>query len=371
MILLLVCGTLLLAYGMLVIRYWWTWQRIPLYRASPAAPRLKVSVIIPARNEEKMIGRLLQALQQQDYPVQLTELIVVDDHSTDETARIVSGFPAVQLIRLQEDGLNAYKKKAIDTGIARASGELILCTDADTEPGPGWISTMISFAVEKKAAFVAAPVLMKGRNNLLNVFQSLDFMMLQAITGAVVQQKTLTMCNGANLAYTKEAFRAVGGFSGIDDIASGDDMLLMYKIWQRYPQQVHYLKSRDAIVVTAPQDNWRAFIRQRIRWASKAGHYQDKRFLPVLLLVYSVNLIFGVLAVLAVCCAGWWKWLLLAWLVKTLAEWPLMHAAARFFQQMPLLIWFFFLQPLHILYTIFSGFLGQTGAYEWKGRKVR
>lgn len=371
MILLLVCGALLLAYSILLVYYWYAWQRIPVYRAPAAPGQTRVTVVIPARNEEQRIGSLLLALQNQDYPAALYEVIVVDDHSSDGTAGIVSGFPDVRLIRLQEDALNSYKKKAIETGIAHATGDMILCTDADTVPGPRWIRTMTAFTTEKKAVFVAAPVLMKGGLGGLSVFQSLDFMMLQAITGAVVQERSLSMCNGANLAYTKEVFRALDGFSGIDDIASGDDMLLMYKICQRYPQQVYYLKSPDAIVATAPQDNWRAFIRQRIRWASKAGRYQDKRFWPVLLLVYCNNLSFLVLAVLSVCCAGWWQWLLLGVVVKTLAELPLMISAARFFKQLSLLAWFVFLQPLHILYTIVSGFLGQAGPYEWKGRRVR
>lgn len=371
MIFLLVCGALLLGYSILVLCYWYAWQRIPVYRASGHTDIIKVTVVIPARNEEKGIGALLQALQKQDYPPGWFEVIVVDDHSTDGTARIVSGYPEVRLIRLQEDDLNSYKKKAIETGIAHAAGDLILCTDADSIPGPRWISTLARFAITHHSVFVAAPVQMMGRPSLLTVFQSLDFMMLQAITGAVVQSRSLSMCNGANLAYTREAFHTVDGFSGINDIASGDDMLLMHKIWQQYPQQVHYLKSPDAIVSSAAQESWRAFISQRIRWASKAGHYQDKRFWPVLLLVYGTNLMFPALAVLSVCYAGWWPWLLTALGVKILAEWPLMFAAARFFNRLSLLTWFVLLQPLHIMYIIISGLLGQSGTYEWKGRRVR
>ncbi len=78
------------------------------------------------------------------------------------------------------------------------------------------------------------------------------------------------MCNGANLAYEKQAFEEVGGFTGIDMIASGDDMLLMYKIYHAYPGSVHYLKSPDAIVRTLPVDTVKGFMNQRIRWSSKA-----------------------------------------------------------------------------------------------------
>ena len=65
----------------------------------------------------------------------------------------------------------------------------------------------------------------------------MDFMVLQGITGAAVYKKKMSMCNGANLAYEKKAFYEVNGFAGIDHIASGDDMLLMHKIWKQYPGQ--------------------------------------------------------------------------------------------------------------------------------------
>lgn len=68
------------------------------------------------------------------------------------------------------------------------------------------------------------------------------------------------MCNGANLAYEKTAFDKVNGFTGIDNIASGDDMLLMHKIWKHYPDRVHYLKSKAAIVTTQPMKTWKTFL---------------------------------------------------------------------------------------------------------------
>jgi cellulose synthase/poly-beta-1,6-N-acetylglucosamine synthase-like glycosyltransferase len=113
----------------------------------------------------------------------------------------------------------------------------------------------------------------------------MDFMTLQGITGASVQKNILSMCNGANLAYEKEIFTRVNGFAGIDHIASGDDMLLMHKIWKQNPGKVHYLKSPDAIVTTQPMKTWNDFFDQRIRWASKATKYDDQRIIAVLFLV--------------------------------------------------------------------------------------
>ena len=179
------------------------------------------------------------------------------------------------------------------------------------------------------------------------------------------------MCNGANLAYERKIFYEVNGFGGIDHIASGDDMLLMHKVAKKYPDSIYYLKSPDAIVSTQPMTSWSSFFNQRIRWASKALHYNDKRIFPVLLLVYLFNFSFLVLLL-----AGWWNHLywvffLIAWIVKTMVELPLFYSIAGFFKKQWAIKWFFFFQPIHILYTIISGLFGQFGKYEWKGRKVK
>lgn len=371
MILLLICALLFLAYGILVNFYRYAWERIKEETPSSDEKLPFFSIIIPARNEEKNIGHLLQALAQLQYPREKMECIVVDDHSEDGTAAVAARFPQVKLISLREEGINSYKKKAIETGIANAKGDWILTTDADCIPGPGWLSKMAGHARLKNAVMLVAPVQIRHNGSLLPVFQSMDFMILQTITGAVVSRKWLSMCNGANLAYRREAFYTVNGFEGIDRIASGDDMLLLHKIWQQFPDGVYYVKAKEAIVETAAAPSWRAFFQQRIRWASKAVKYEDKGFLPVLLLVYFFNCCFIALLLAAAFHPYYWKWVLLYWLGKTVIELPLLISGARFFGMMSLLPWFFFLQPLHIVYTIISGLFGQMGHYEWKGRKVR
>jgi poly-beta-1,6-N-acetyl-D-glucosamine synthase len=371
MVLLLATIFLFTCYSILIIYYWLSWRSIPEFILQKKPQGTRISIIIPARNEEENIGTLLAALEKQSYPKILFEAIVVNDHSTDNTAGIVGRFSNVILINLDETDLNSYKKKAIEKGIAAATGELIVTTDADCVPPSAWLEMIAAFREQNRPVFIAAPVIYENDSSLLGIFQSLDFMILQGITGASVHQKLHSMANGANLAYEKIAFDEVNGFSGIDAIASGDDMLLMHKISRRYPGRVQYLKSRKAIVTTQPMKNWRDFFSQRIRWASKAKHYDDKRITAVLVLVYFFNLIFPVLLI-----AGIWDYrflilCLLLWIVKSIIEFPFVAEVAAFFSKKFLLKWHFFFQPLHIFYTIIAGFLGLFGKYEWKGRKVR
>lgn len=189
------------------------------------------------------------------------------------------------------------------------------------------------------------------------------------------------MCNGANLAYTRKAFEEVAGFSGIDAIASGDDMLLMHKIYKRYPDKVMFLRSKEAIVQTEPVRTIREFFNQRIRWASKAGKYDDKRIFWVLLLVYMANVVLLLLPVLALTgnvqysmfniqYSIWALWIVLLFL-KTIIELLFLYPVAKFFNKQRLLWLFLLMQPFHILYTVVAGFLGAFGSYTWKERSVK
>jgi cellulose synthase/poly-beta-1,6-N-acetylglucosamine synthase-like glycosyltransferase len=369
-------------YGALIDYYRRAWKAIPTFTApgSAQSPHTKISVLVPARNEEANIATCIDSLSSQSYPRHLYEVIVIDDYSTDKTPEIVSAlhYPdlSIQCIRLaettQDQAVLAHKKWAIETGIGCASGELIVTTDADCLFHPDWLLTMAAFYEQKNAKFIAAPVRIEGASprSLLSIFQTLDFITLQGITGAAVSRKFHSMCNGANLAYARTAFYEVEGFKGIDSLPSGDDMLLMHKIYRKYPDGVFFLKSPKAIVTTQPETRWKGFFHQRIRWASKADHYDDRRIFWVLLLVYIVNALFAVLPIAAFW-NSWWLWLLLVGLVvKTMLEYPFVRTVSTFFGQRSLMVYFPILQPLHILYTIVIGWLGKFGSYRWKDRKI-
>ena len=371
MILLYITIGLLFLYSFLILFYRAGWQELkPFSQLSPEA-FIKISVIIPARNEEENIGKLLSSIRRQTYPDHLYEVIVIDDHSTDNTATIVNAFSFAKLLRLEADNINSYKKKAIETGIAAASGDLIVTTDADCIVQENWLRTIVAFKEDTNAVFITAPVVMENDSTILQTFQTLDFLVLQGITAASAQKRIHNMCNGANLAYEKKAFFDVNGFTGIDHIASGDDMLLMQKFVQRFPKKTSYLLSKDAIVTTQAPKTWKEFFSQRIRWASKATNYNDIKIFCTLFLVYFFNC-----ALLALLITGFWKpflWLGLVGIliVKTIIELIFLYPVARFYDKQKLLRLFPSFQPLHIVYTVIAGWLGIFGSFEWKGRRVK
>jgi cellulose synthase/poly-beta-1,6-N-acetylglucosamine synthase-like glycosyltransferase len=378
MLIIYIALLLFVIYACLIIYYRQSWLAIPIDNGQLTIDNslsVTITVIIPARNEEENIKACLESVTDQSYPKHLFEVIVVDDFSTDKTADIISSFADrnVSLISLKdfvEDKLNSYKKKAIEIAISKAKGNLIVTTDADCVVPHSWLQTVATFYEEHKPAFIAAPVSYHHENNFLKIFQSLDFMTLQGITGAAVNKKFHNMCNGANLAYEKKTFFEVGGFTGIDNIASGDDMLLMHKIFELAPKRVSFLKSADAIVHTKPAATLGEFFSQRIRWASKSDKYSDKRITAVLALVYLFNVAIFFLAILSF--FDYWViyWLLGVMICKTIIELVFLYPVAKFFNKLKLLWWFPLAQPFHIVYIIIAGWLGKFGSYKWKERKV-
>ena len=371
---------LVLAYGTMIDFYHRSWNQIPEFnpdglKTDSSGPR--VSIIIPARNEEKNISACIRSLLEQTYPMSLVDIIVVNDHSVDKTAAMVNSFSAnnLRLINLADHldpgPINSYKKKSLELGISYSSSDWILCTDADCILPSRWIESVIRFSAASNSVFIAAPVLIPGRGSLLSIFQSLDFACLQGITGAVVFKKIHCMCNGANLAYDRKIFKEIGGFNGIDKLASGDDMLLMQKFYDHYPDRISFLKSREALVTTEAAASWADFLKQRIRWASKARGYKDRILSWNLLFVFLVNLLLGIFFIACFWNPYWLLGLLFLLVLKTVLEFPFARTLAGFFGLTHMLKYFFFLQPFHIFYTIIAGLLGNFPGYEWKGRKVR
>lgn len=371
---------LLAIYACLIFYYRHSWLQIPAFKqvtSSEDMPLTPISVIIPARNEEENMRDCLESVLNQSYPNNRFEVIVVDDFSTDGTAEIVKTFSGknVRLIslsdQLEEGEINSYKKKAIEVAIQNATGDLIITTDADCIASPKWLETIASFYQKNNSAFIAAPVIFYEEDSFLKIFQSLDFMTLQGITGASVHKKFHSMCNGANLAYEKKVFAEVNGFKDIDHIASGDDMLLMHKIFKKYPDRVHFLKSSKAVVRTKAAETLLEFFNQRIRWASKADKYSDKRITAVLFLVYFLNAWILFLGICSMFNAAVFTTFIIALIIKTIVELLFLYPVTKFFNKVKLLWWFPGAQPFHILYTVIAGWLGKFGSYKWKERKVK
>lgn len=343
------------------------------FGAIKTAYQTKVTVLIAARNEETGIHKTIEDILAQQYPKHLLEVIIADDHSTDRTAEIILSYAerGIKLLQLKEErALNSYKKKAISEAIRLSTGDLMVATDADCRMGSHWLEAVVARFEESDVLMLSSPVAFFEDKNLFESLQALEFSAFIGLGAATIGNKKASTCNGANLAYKKSVFNEVGGFKGIDDLASGDDELLLQKIAAKYPGRIGFLKQREAIVYTHAKPTWEEFKQQRRRWASKSVKYKDKSIVALSVGFWLFNLLVLVNFVAGIFDLYYLKIALLQLLFKITAEGIFLLLVAAFFKRRKLL----FLLPLgsllHIFYVVYIGVIGNKGVYEWKGRKV-
>ncbi|WP_375378175.1 glycosyltransferase [Hymenobacter cellulosilyticus] len=190
----------------------------------------------------------------------------------------------VQLRELPTAGTG--KKAALQAALHHARAPWIVCTDADCRFGPDWLSSYAAVVTtDAEARFISGPVLLTGPATAWQQLMGLEFAGLVGVGAAGIGSQNPTMCNGANLAYRREAFAAVQGFAGNEHLASGDDEFLLHKLHAAFPGSIRFLKHPAALVSTAAPATLAALLRQRVRWASKWRHYQHPASQQLALLV--------------------------------------------------------------------------------------
>lgn len=369
----LLAGTLTVYYFYFLLRVYKGLDNLALpHHSSDEVPF--VTVIVAARNEEKTIADCLASILDQDYKKSRYEVVVIDDGSDDRTAKIVQSLakknPRLRLLLLPPDGNETVgrKPKAISMAIKETKGDIILTTDADCVVPAGWIRGMVSYFA-KTTALVAGPVIDRKEKNLAAELARLEFLGLITTAAGLIGSGKPMICNGANLAYRRSAFLAAGGFGEEDRFS--DDETLMQRIHMRGIGSIAFSKNPDTIVITPSPSSLSEFLRQRIRWASKKGHYEDRRGLTTLVLLYiyfATLFLFTVLALLQP------KFLvLLSFLVvaKLLLEFAVLSKGASILNQRFLKRHFFIAELFHVPYIVVAAFLGRFAPLEWKGRKLK
>jgi cellulose synthase/poly-beta-1,6-N-acetylglucosamine synthase-like glycosyltransferase len=324
-----------------------------------------MTVVVAVRNEENNIEVLLAQLAHQSYPSY--EVIVVDDHSEDETARIVETFnrAASGFSLLKNAGVG--KKQALATGVRAARGEIIVTTDADCTVPLTWLHALHIYFQNDRCQLAFGGVRL-AQENFFHAMQAIEF---SSLIGAGAVSATLgfpTMCNGANLAFRKKAFFDVNGYEGNEHIPSGDDEFLMRKIRERYPHGIFYVSGEQAIVTTTPMDSLRDFIAQRLRWAGKWKH--NTSVYTVLLAMY----VFVVQATSIFCLAwGLWNdrlrpWAMAFLMVRAVSDWIFLRRVTRYLKVRWNGAAFLVLQIMYPFYVVAIGLCAQVMSHRWKGR---
>jgi len=310
-----------------------------------------ISVIIPVRNET-----VITDLSKLDYPSDKYEVIIVDD--SDEPLQLSS-----TTLRSPSPG----KKAAITAGVAAAKGEIIVTTDADCQVTSQWLSEINKGFQKPSIKMLVGGVRIQEGQSLFSRLQALEFVSV-AITGAATLALGFpTMCNGANLAYRKDAFLAVGGYQGNERITSGDDEFLMNKFNKN---SIRYLYSTDSLVTSSPHHLLTSFLSQRLRWAGKWTVNTSIATRIFAVVVWLFHLGFIVMALCAVFGVIPLKLFAILAGAKAFVETLLLLPAANFYRVRWRWITFLCLQFVYSFYVIYTGFMSQILLQKWKGRAV-
>ena len=335
------------------------------------SPKTILSVVIAARNEEKNIGKCLESILNCNYPTEHFEIIVVNDHSKDATEQEVLKFKNsnVAVLNLIEA---SGKKNALELGIARASGSLIACTDADSIVPKDWLMSFVSFYEENHSKCIAGPISYQSDKSIIQRFQFLDAVNNMCVTANGIKKRSYYMANGANLFFTKSVFEEIGGYTHKSKLASGDDMFLIQEIANRYPNDVSFLKSLQATVITQPETTLKSLKDQRIRWATKSKSYSDKNIMRIQGFVFCFTLLILTNLILSPFGSGLsFFGFLLALFIKWTIDYLYLSKLSDFFENRDPLKSFFGASIGFLAYILFAGWKAiWPTKYIWKGRET-
>ncbi|SDX23184.1 glycosyltransferase family 2 protein [Aequorivita viscosa] len=353
-------------------------NKVPMFHSEENLSKTRFSIVIPFRNESKNLPSLLKSIFNLKYPSTLFEVIFVNDASEDNSVEIIMKAKATSElnIRLIQNKLisKSPKKDAITEAIKNAKYQWIVTTDADCELSENWLSSLDAYFQKLKAqqeslpVMVCGPVLYKTDNSFLENFQFLDGLSLQAVTiGSFGLQRPI-LCNGANLAYQKNAFEKVNGFKGNDHISSGDDIFLMEKMQKAFKGKIAFLKSRQRIVLTKPQASWKDAISQRIRWASKTSKQKNPLSIFLGVLVFLMNVLLLTIPVLLFLLPEYWVQFVILFYLKALTDFAVIKKAGMFFNRRISLIKFQWMPLVYAVITVRIVLGSFKGSYVWKDR---
>lgn len=362
-------------YFVLITAFTWGWNKNPAKTTKGCSEKKFVSIIIAVRNEEENLPGLIKSILSQNYPKELFEVIICDDASEDNTLGVAMNFSDANAnIRINSTPVDSIKgkKQALRRGFEEAGGEILITTDADCIFKANWIQSIVDgFGNSGSPMLVIGPVgIDYGEKNIFHQLQALEFLSLQGSTAGASNIGSPIMCNGANLAITKDAWLQVENHLRGNRYKSGDDIFLLQAIKKHYPGRIFFLKDQDSIVTTKPSENLREFLSQRMRWAGKSTGYSDLFTLFTGTIIGGYNVLLSLWLIVSLVTANPIAGFAIIAL-KMIIDFPLMLMTSRFFKAQKLMFWYPLLSiiyPFYVTIILISSILLPNN---WKNRSIK
>lgn len=330
----------------------------------------KLSIVVAFRNEESTLDTLLNSLANQT--LKDFQLILVNDHSTDNYKPIIDKwscvFPDFLLIHLEE----GYGKKiAISKGVQHAKCNNILVTDADCDLPEDWSRLMGHSLDENNEVQLVAGIVSLSGNSFFQRLQQLEFASLIASSVGAANQNMAFMLNAASMGFKKSFYLSVLKELLSVPSPSGDDVFLLSACKRNHTRGFRYIFDPSILVKTPAKTTLRAFLSQRIRWASKATYYKDPliKKIAILVGVTHIALLLGAVSLLLNDSVVYPFFIFVC--IKLVFDFLLLHRYLQIVQQLHLLNYFLIVEFVLPFYIIFVGISSQFVKYSWKDRIYR
>jgi cellulose synthase/poly-beta-1,6-N-acetylglucosamine synthase-like glycosyltransferase len=374
LILLSIVTFLSIVYASLLLYLWWGIVQLKKQKgvgtAQPISSLPSLSVIVPLRNEEESALSTLQALAQQDYAGSW-EVWCVDDRSTDKTPDILKQFakehPSFFVVHISQNAERVLspKKRALEIGFSKATGDILLTTDADCTPPPHWLTSMAS-PFSKDVGIVQGPKEISGPNSLIGLYQKLETLGFVSIEASTFALGRPMLASAPSLAYRRSLFESVGGFSGLEHLVSGDDDMLVHKMMQQKGVQVKYNMDPSGAVRTPAVSSWKALFSQRARWASNGSQYESKSYVLLLSCIFLFYLWLLIGPILTIMQYVPWSFWVVPFVIKYIFDGLFIYSSARIFERTHWCKHLLWMEWINIPVFVFTPIMGYFKWYKWK-----
>jgi len=231
----------------------------------------KVSIMVPAYNEEKTIKKTIKSLLNLDYPKDKLEILVIDDGSTDNTYKIAKQFEGKNLKVCKKK--NEGKGATLNFGLKKISGELVGSLDADSFVSKNALKRMIGYFEDKDVMAVTPSLKVHSPKKILQKIQMIEYLIGIFLRKVFAFLGSIHVTPGPFSIYRKSFFDKYGGY---DEHNITEDIEIAFRI-----QSKKYIieNSETASVYTVSPSSFKGLLRQRIRWyvggAQNAINYRN------------------------------------------------------------------------------------------------
>ncbi|MFK7756839.1 MAG: glycosyltransferase [Flavobacteriales bacterium] len=328
--------------------------------------QVAVSIIIPFRNESGVIEPLIHQLLREVPMDSNSEIILIDDHSTDDGEhRVAELLPEhdtrFKLFKSKGKG----KKQALTTGINLAANSWIISLDADVELPAQWFEFITKVCANTTEDLIILPVEIYPTPRFFQKIEALEFTVLQGITFSYAQQRKAFLANGAHMAFKKQAFQDLNGYDSHAHLASGDDVFFLEQVQLSPNHSAGFSYYSDMAVATPSNPSFLHLLHQKARWASKTMAFKSKEIKRMGVLILAANL--GLFALLF---SGSWRIFLLGFLVKSICDLYLVLFPLTWRSRKTLSKYIPIFMVVYPFYITFVGVATLILKPKWKGRTV-